>query len=1080
MSINKIATRLKNFAKRIKANFCYNYMASMKKPILEDTILLESGQGGNINGNMFALLRELKTNDHYKDWETVFVITGGNREKAAARMKFYGFDNVVLVDRLSRKYNHYLARSKYLATDNSFPPYFHKRESQVYLNTWHGTPLKTLGKSDKSNFLSLANIQKNYLMSDYALFPNEFTKNVFWDDYSLRHLFKQDVIMVNYPRNEVFYDLSGNDTLREKLDLKEKQIFTYMPTWRGSQREADVAQQLHITEKYLREIDNCLSDDQVFYVNLHFLVSNSIDYNSYHHIYPFPAEYETYDFLKLSDVLVTDYSSVFFDFAPTGKKIVLFAYDKEDYLSSRGLYISLDSLPFPVAETVEQLMEELNSPGQPDRSAFLKEYCPYGSANISRQVLSLMETGTSDALVYETNPETKSDFHLLYGDRMAPQTNAKILDYINSHPDKTHLFVYRGNLDFEKKQFLDALPANVILFGTVTSIQFTVKETFSVFLRYVFKRLQSKDPKLKPIASREQQRIYPTVTPEKVVDFASRNPFVKGVLQAFSCDYEASFVPMENDYSAKQLFPIIYNSHKSMGKMTVFSRVTLRSHRGFALENVTVEIDGKSCKPDFFLANTSRVSKKHSCLWKFSIYGEDLGTMGKNNLVMVDFGFSEIPEGSVKRAITYNRIFRSFNFASKGPVFMEKTQGLTACFRQGPKNKLTLLVRNTNSTDPMREQVKLFFAFLASRFMRKSKIIFLFEKEGSRFEESASVLYQELIDQGYDNAYFLLTRDYPYLDEIEEKYKNNIVYKGSFKHYLYFFASRNFIGSETMAHALDISVLNRIALQKIFTTKCNNVFLQHGVMYMVSLDSPSRTFFNPKQQKKPYKYRVVVSSRAEANHFIVQGRHKESHLYISGLPKFDKNKWNPAADKIAIMPTWRPWEANQVQVDPTNSNYYKMMMRIADSIPEEYQDKIVLLPHPLFQERINRSGNPVKERFRFNEKYDTILQDTALLITDYSSIAYDAFYRGAQVIFYWEEKDRCMESYGTGTKLMLTEDNVFAPVAYNAEQLKEAFEAVYKKPHSENQEEKYQEIVAFHDGNNAKRLISMLKKDGII
>ena len=57
-------------------------------------------------------------------------------------------------------------------TDNTFPPYFNKRDEQVFLKTWHGTPLKTLGKSNKSSLSSLANVQKNYLMSDYALLPN--------------------------------------------------------------------------------------------------------------------------------------------------------------------------------------------------------------------------------------------------------------------------------------------------------------------------------------------------------------------------------------------------------------------------------------------------------------------------------------------------------------------------------------------------------------------------------------------------------------------------------------------------------------------------------------------------------------------------------------------------------------------------------------------------------------------------------------------------------------------------------------------------------------------------------------------
>ena len=157
-----------------------------------------------------------------------------------------------------------------------------------------------------------------------------------------------------------------------------------------------------------------------------------------------------------------------------------------------------------------------------------------------------------------------------------------------------------------------------------------------------------------------------------------------------------------------------------------------------------------------------------------------------------------------------------------------------------------------------------------------------------------------------------------------------------------------------------------------------------------------------------------------------------------------------------------------------------MLKHITDAIPKAYQDKIILLPHPLFAKRISKSDDPIRKKFLISEKYDTILQHTALLITDYSSIAYDAFYRGAQVIFYWEEKDHCLRSYGKGTRLLLNESNVFAPIAYSPEDLTRLVQEIYHRPHTEEQEEKYRKIVAFHDGNNVKRLISMLKADGLL
>ena len=88
---------------------------------------------------------------------------------------------------------------------------------------------------------------------------------------------------------------------------------------------------------------------------------DNVALKSFKHIKRFPSNYETYDFLNICDVLVTDYSSVFFDFACTRKKIVLFPYDKEEYLQDRGMYFSMDELPFPQVVDIVSLLEELRS-----------------------------------------------------------------------------------------------------------------------------------------------------------------------------------------------------------------------------------------------------------------------------------------------------------------------------------------------------------------------------------------------------------------------------------------------------------------------------------------------------------------------------------------------------------------------------------------------------------------------------------------------------------------------------------------------------------------------------------------------
>jgi CDP-glycerol glycerophosphotransferase (TagB/SpsB family) len=247
---------------------------------------------------------------------------------------------------------------------------------------------------------------------------------------------------------------------------------------------------------------------------------------------------------------------------------------------------------------------------------------------------------------------------------------------------------------------------------------------------------------------------------------------------------------------------------------------------------------------------------------------------------------------------------------------------------------------------------------------------------------------------------------------------------------------------------------------------------------MVSLDSESRKMFSRK--KLNGKYRVVVSSQAEAEHFVELGRHLPEDLYITGLPKFDRNVLSPTADKIVIMPTWRPWEINMAREDFVSTSYFKMIMKIYNSVPDELKEKVIILPHPLILNELKRIPNAVSEKIVINARYDDILKETRVLITDYSSIAYDAFYRGARVVFYWEEKNYCMMQYGPSTKLMLNEKNVYGDYFYSTKGLTQAIKDNYNNPQNSEYIKRYSEIVEFKDGNNTNRLVNLLKEDGII
>lgn len=397
-------------------------------------------------------------------------------------------------------------------------------------------------------------------------------------------------------------------------------------------------------------------------------------------------------------------------------------------------------------------------------------------------------------------------------------------------------------------------------------------------------------------------------------------------------------------------------------------------------------------------------------------------------------------------------------------------------FRQNRYNSLVLTVRDVNQYDYPAGQERIKKAFENSKQLRNQDIVLMYEKNCSRYEESASVLYEKMIDAGYKNVYYVVNFDNPAIQKIDQKYRANLIEKDSDKHLEYFFASNKFISTESTEHALQLRIASKLAMDKINSKDLQYVFLQHGVMYMVSLNSELRTGFRSSTLKL---HKTVVSSEAEAKHFIELAGMKADDLYITGLAKFDRCYRHENADKIIIMLTWRRWETNQARIDIEKTKYYQMIERIYNAVPDYLKEKVIILPHPLMAERF-RGKTGLGSHILMADSYDEVFRDCNLLITDYSSIAYDAFYRGANVIFCWEELEECMKHYGEGSFLMLNENNAFGDICMNEKEISQAVADKYKQAQSQEYINKFKKIVEFDDGKNSERIIEKLKQDGMI
>ncbi|MBR1765091.1 MAG: CDP-glycerol glycerophosphotransferase family protein [Ruminococcus sp.] len=405
---------------------------------------------------------------------------------------------------------------------------------------------------------------------------------------------------------------------------------------------------------------------------------------------------------------------------------------------------------------------------------------------------------------------------------------------------------------------------------------------------------------------------------------------------------------------------------------------------------------------------------------------------------------------------------------------------LTAYLRQTKLNNVYLSVHEPNRIDNFWENHKMRKAYRAAMKKRAeggTGCILMFEKKSQKYEESGSIVFEKIIDNAFEGmkpVYFVLSKDSVYRDKVPEKYRKYIVEQYSYKHYFLFFYADVFLSSEFVQHGIEYHVKDPLARGRILGEKYRYIFLQHGVYYIKGITEADS--FIIKGKSFPRYGRMVVSSETEAKHITDYAHMPHRDLYITGFPKFDRSKLDEQHDLIVIMPTYRKWEINMYEDDPTSSSYYKYMLNIYNAVPDKLKEKTVILTHPLVRGKFDNT--PLGRHILTDVPYDDILRKTELMITDVSSVSYDAFYRGSKVIFCWEEKE-----YFAGMSKMwvvLNDDNVFADVSYSFDDLPALIERNYYGPQRPEHIAKFRDIVAYNDGHNTDRLFEALKRDGYL
>jgi CDP-glycerol glycerophosphotransferase len=265
-----------------------------------------------------------------------------------------------------------------------------------YLQTWHGTPLKRIHRDVRwAPEGRLDRLDRDVARWDVLLSPNPTSTPLFRQAFG----FQGPVHETGYPRNDV---LTGADAaalragVRRGLGIPEgTTAVLYAPTWRD---DAVFATGDHPLPLDLDQFSRALGGEHVLLLRLHSLVSRRLELPDGAPVRDVSAHPDIRELYLAADVLVTDYSSAMFDFAVTGRPILLFAYDLADYRDRlRGFYLDLDDIaPGPVLGTGDEVLTALRDlhavrAGWADRYArFRRSFCPHDDGHASQRVVDLL------------------------------------------------------------------------------------------------------------------------------------------------------------------------------------------------------------------------------------------------------------------------------------------------------------------------------------------------------------------------------------------------------------------------------------------------------------------------------------------------------------------------------------------------------------------------------------------------------------------------------------------------------------------------------------------------------------------
>ena len=377
---------LKNKNEMNKYLYRHKYI---NKPLEENTVMFETFMGKSYADSPKYIYEYLAKNYPGK-YKFIWVLNDP-KEKLPYEGK--------IVKRFTREYAYYLGVSKYFVFNIRQPLWFRKREEQVFLETWHGTPLKRLAFDQEEVTAASPTYKAQFYRQkqewDYLIAPNKFSSDIFKSCF----MYDGNMLETGYPRNDLL-SLPNRDAialeLKKKLGIPlDKKTILYAPTWRDDEYYGNGKYKFKL-KLDLDLLKQQLGDEYVVLLRTHHYIADALDVTG---LEEFAYNLSKYDDITeiylISDICITDYSSVFFDYANLKRPMLFYTYDLDKYRDVlRGFYIDMETeLPGPLVYTTEEVIDKiknlnsLNQEYQQRYEQFYERFCSWEDGNAAMRVV---------------------------------------------------------------------------------------------------------------------------------------------------------------------------------------------------------------------------------------------------------------------------------------------------------------------------------------------------------------------------------------------------------------------------------------------------------------------------------------------------------------------------------------------------------------------------------------------------------------------------------------------------------------------------------------------------------------------